>query len=70
MSLPRSMLVTRLCRRGCGTQLTTLRKPIHTTQADFDLYHAVCSACLTEDERADMQGDMLMRTARNIVSKL
>ena len=59
-------IVTRKCRRGCGAIVTGLSRPIHGTQADYDKYHHICDGCLTDDERRDMAGPMLMRTARNI----
>lgn len=58
------------CRRRCGRTVTTLSRPIHSTQADYDRYHGICSECLTEEEHKDMQGAMLLRTAQNIVKGL
>lgn len=63
----RYKIVTRPCRRGCGRSLSGLNKPIHSTQADFDKYHGICDQCLTEEEKADMCGPMLMRTAKKIL---
>ena len=62
-------VVRRPCRRGCGKVLAGLSRPIHSTQADFDRYHGICDDCLTDDERADMRGPMLLRSAKNIASK-
>ncbi len=62
-------VVTIQCRRGCGKRLTTLSRPIHSTRADYERYHGICGDCLTDAEKADMEGPMLMRTARNIVGR-
>lgn len=65
----RIQLITMSCRRGCGKQLTTTSGPIHGTKADHDRYHGICRDCLTPEEIEDMNGPMLMRTARNIVGR-
>lgn len=64
---PRIQVVRRSCRRGCGKQLAGLNRPIHGSQADFDKYHGICENCLTDDEKTDMKGPMLLRTAQRIV---
>jgi len=65
----RPMIVTRPCRRGCGTQLAGLCRPIHHAQSDYDRLHHICDNCLTDEEKAYMRGPMLMAAARRIVRK-
>lgn len=64
---PRIQIVTVKCKRGCGTELATLNRPIYSTQADYERYSGICSKCITEEEKADMNGAMLHRTAKNII---
>ena len=66
----RPTLVTMSCRRGCGKTLSTLSAPIHSTREDHARYHGICDDCLTDEERKDMDGPMLMRTAANIVGRV
>lgn len=63
-----TLVVTMSCRRGCGKRLATLTAPIHGTKADHAKYHGICDDCLTPEEKADMNGPMLLRTARNILA--
>ncbi len=61
-------VMTVSCRRGCGKKLTTLNRPVHSTAEDYRKYSGICENCLTDEERADMNGPMLHRTARNILN--
>lgn len=65
----RPQIITMPCRRGCGTVLSTLSAPIHSTQADWQRYHGICDDCLTPEEKADMAGPMLHRTASHIIGR-
>ncbi len=57
------------CRRGCGAVLHTVNRPIHGTQEDYNRYHGICSNCLTDEEKQEMSGPMLLRTAENICNQ-
>lgn len=65
----RVTVVVRSCRRGCGKSLTGLSGPLHGTTADFRRFHGICDDCLTDEEKAEMRGPMLMRTAKRIVGR-
>jgi hypothetical protein len=66
MSKRTPMIISMLCRRDCGKRISTLSGPMHSTITDYKKYHGICDDCLTDEEKADMRGAMLLRTARNV----
>jgi hypothetical protein len=49
------MLQTVACRRGCGRTLSSLIRPIFSSAATHARWAGICSQCLTDAERAEMQ---------------
>ena len=45
------------CKR-CGKEITTMTKPIYTSDATMKKYQCICSSCMSDKEQMEMMLSM------------
>lgn len=68
MRRARPMLQTLQCTRGCGRTVTSLVRPIFSSQATFARYAGICAACMPDVERAQMRDQMMKDAVRKVAA--
>lgn len=53
------------CKR-CGKEITSMRKPIYTSNDTMNKYKEICSGCMTEKEQMEMMLAMNNDIRRNM----